>query len=265
MIDELAQFFAVSRIAAKIRMVNAGYEEAAGAFTWIDGAYVKPYAYAKGSLKQNQTYSLSIKDAVRIALADPSFREKAGDGRYVYTDSHFVLNHPKYIIRDESGSLIMTDYARYHMNECCIAFTIGLNGDIDRQYHSECFLNRDQNNPFDFEITFDEGVDEAQRDKMLGETVMDQTSLAKASGVSLRTINRIMNGESRGSRLDIVLMCLGLELPPAVSRFILSLTPHNLVYSDEDCIWYGFAIDHLYTLGVAKIREILHKHGCMNI
>lgn len=290
-IDELARFFVVSRMAAKIRMVDAGYEEAAGAFTWIDGEYVKPYTYAKGSLKPNQTYSLSMKDAVRIALTNSSFREKAGDGRYVYIDSHFVLNHPKYLIRDESGSFIMTDYARYHMNECCIAFNIGLNGDIDRQYHSECFLNRDQNNPFDFEITFDEGVDEAQRDKMLGETVMKdaaflrtlpndfieamkkcidwrgmtQKSLAEASGVTERTISRIMTGESRGSRLDIVLMCLGLELPPAVSRFILSLTPYNLVYSDEDCIWYGFAIDHLYTLGVDRIREILHKQGCMNI
>lgn len=218
-IDELAQFFVVSRMAAKIRMVDAGYEEASGAFTWIDGEYVKPYAYAKGSLKPNQTYSLSMKDAVRIALTTSSFREKAGDGRYVYIDSHFVLNHPKYLIRDESGSFIMTDYARYHMNECCIAFNIGLNGDIDRQYHSECFLNRDQNNPFDFEITFDEGVDEAQRDKMLGETVMKdaaflrtlpndfieamkkcidwrgmtQKSLAEASGVTERTIQTANN------------------------------------------------------------------------
>lgn len=290
-IDELARFFVVSRMAAKIRMVDAGYEEAAGAFTWIDGAYVKPYAYAKGSLKPNQTYSISVKDAVRIALTNPSFRERAGEGRYIYIDSHFVLNHPKYLIHDENGSPVMTDYARYHMNECGIAFTIGLNGDIDRRYHSECFLNRDQNNPFDFEITFDKGIDEAQGNKMLGETVrkdaaflrtlpndfigamrmcidwrgMSQKSLSDASGVSEKTISRIMNGETQGSRVNIVLMCLGLELPPTVSRFILSLTPHNLVYSDEDCIWYGFALDHLYTLGVDRIREILHKQGCENI
>ena len=40
-IDELAAFFMVSRTAAKLRMIDAGYEEAAGAFIYIDGHYVK--------------------------------------------------------------------------------------------------------------------------------------------------------------------------------------------------------------------------------
>ena len=36
-IDALATFFCVSRTAAKIRMIDAGYEEAIGTFTYIDG------------------------------------------------------------------------------------------------------------------------------------------------------------------------------------------------------------------------------------
>ena len=35
-IDELAAFFCVSRLAAKIRMVDAGYEAAIGAFIYVD-------------------------------------------------------------------------------------------------------------------------------------------------------------------------------------------------------------------------------------
>lgn len=38
-IDRLAQFFGVSRLAAKIRMVEVGYKEAIGAFNHIDGRY----------------------------------------------------------------------------------------------------------------------------------------------------------------------------------------------------------------------------------
>lgn len=38
-IDALATFFVVSRHAAKMRMVDAGYKEAIGAFTYIDGRY----------------------------------------------------------------------------------------------------------------------------------------------------------------------------------------------------------------------------------
>jgi hypothetical protein len=39
-IEDLATFFMVSRTAAKLRMIDAGYEEAAGAFIYIDGHYV---------------------------------------------------------------------------------------------------------------------------------------------------------------------------------------------------------------------------------
>lgn len=46
-IDALATFFCVSRLAAKIRMIDAGYEEAVGTFTYIDSHYVKPHRFKK--------------------------------------------------------------------------------------------------------------------------------------------------------------------------------------------------------------------------
>lgn len=59
-IDALATFFCVSRTAAKIRMIDAGYEEAIGTFTYIDGRYVKPHMFKKGALR-NQTLSISAR------------------------------------------------------------------------------------------------------------------------------------------------------------------------------------------------------------
>lgn len=56
---ELSKFFVVSRQAAKIRMIDLGYEEAIGAFTYIDGRYVKPHTFKKGTIKRNQTFSIS--------------------------------------------------------------------------------------------------------------------------------------------------------------------------------------------------------------
>jgi hypothetical protein len=46
-IDEVAAFFVVSRAAAKIRLVDLGFEEAIGTFTYIDGRYVRPHASRK--------------------------------------------------------------------------------------------------------------------------------------------------------------------------------------------------------------------------
>lgn len=53
-IDALATFFVVSRHAAKMRMVDAGYEEAIGAFTYIDGHYVKPHTFKKAVCRKTR-------------------------------------------------------------------------------------------------------------------------------------------------------------------------------------------------------------------
>lgn len=46
-IDKLAEFFGVSRLAAKIRMIDVGYEEAIGAFNFIDGRYIPTHSFKK--------------------------------------------------------------------------------------------------------------------------------------------------------------------------------------------------------------------------
>lgn len=56
-IDYLATFFAVSRLAAKIRMVDAGYEEAVGAFIYTDDYYVQPHKCKRDAIRSNQTFS----------------------------------------------------------------------------------------------------------------------------------------------------------------------------------------------------------------
>lgn len=139
-IDELADFFMVSRTAAKLRMIDVGYEEAAGAFIYIDGHYVKPHAYKKGSIKHNHTYSIPAQDAAIQSIINPKLKDA---DYYVYIDSHFVLNHPRYVYQNEAGETLMTDYARYHVDECCLAFDLSIRGRIEERYHRECFLNRD--------------------------------------------------------------------------------------------------------------------------
>ena len=84
-IDALATFFCVSRLAAKIRMIDAGYEEAVGTFTYIDSHYVKPHRFKKGALERNQTFSIDALDAAIQSIIHPEIR----NGNYLYIDSHF--------------------------------------------------------------------------------------------------------------------------------------------------------------------------------
>lgn len=103
----MAEFFCVSNLAAKIRMIDAGYEEAIGIFTYIDGHYVKPHRFKKGVLEKNQTFSIDALEAAIQSIIHPEIR----NGNYLYIDSHFVLNHPKYVTVNLLGETVLTRYA----------------------------------------------------------------------------------------------------------------------------------------------------------
>lgn len=176
-IDQLVLDFGVSRTAAKIRLIDAGYEEAMGAFTYIDGRYVKPHKATKGFLKRNQTFSISAQDAGILAWKNDELRETLAKGRYIYVDSHFVVNNELYVEQDSEGSTVLTRYARNHMDECCLVFDLSVKSKINDVYHSECFLNRDKESKVDFEVVFHGGYENSTRDKQIDlvkETVLEE-------------------------------------------------------------------------------------------
>jgi len=290
-IDALAAFFRVSRTAAKIRMIDAEYEEAMGAFIYIDGHYVKPHSFKKGALQRNQTFSIGAEDAAIQGLTNPVLGALIRDGSYQYVDSHFVLNHPKYLTQDEFGLTILTDYARTHMEECCLVFDLSVRSGFKERYHSECFLNRDENSTITFDIVYGKGyqfASQEKRAKLLEEKLMEESriysqlptnyhtclkmvrewkdvtfgELAERTMLSERTIRRIVNGEEQGSLNSLILICLGLHLPPKISNHIINNSPFSLNFHNNNShIWYDFVLTHLYPQSMGEIRAFLQEHG----
>lgn len=289
-IDALATFFCVSRTAAKIRMIDAGYEEAIGTFTYIDGRYVKPHRFRKGALEKNQTFSIGAEDAAIQGLTNPTLSALVRDGSYQYVDAHFVLNHPKYVTQDIFGETVLTDYARNHMDECCLIFDLSIKSGCKERYHSECFLNRDEASDIAFDIVYGRGYQHASPEKkaeMLAAKLMEENriygelptnyhtslkivrewkdvtfkELAERTMVNERTIRRIVNGEEQGSLNSIILICLGLHLPPNISSHIIRNSPFSLNFNNDSHIWYNFALTHLYPKSMDEIRAFLQEHG----
>jgi len=289
-IDSLATFFGVSRLAAKIRMIDVGYEEAIGTFTYIDGRYVKPHRFKKGILQRNQTFSIGAEDAAIQSLTNPEMSALVRDGSYLYVDSHFVLNHPKYLTQDIFGNTILTDYARTHMEECCLIFELSVKSGCRERYYSECFLNRDKTSNIDFDIKYCNGFEYAtpeRKAKILADTLADEMrvynelpnsytsslkivrkwkkvtfkELAERIMLNERTIRRIVNGEEQGSLNSIILICLGLHLPPRISNHIIRNSPFSLNFNNNSHIWYDFALTHLYAKSMDEIRTFLLEHG----
>lgn len=167
-IDTLATEFGVSRLAAKIRMIDIGYDEAMGAFIYTDGHYVRPHRTGQRNiLKPNQTFTISYEDVLPQTFAHREISRMAEKGGYQFVENHLVLNSPVFIAQDSYGHTVLTHYARNHMEECCVVFDIEIKSSYGEYYRSECFLNRDETTPITFQIDFNGGYENANKTRQM--------------------------------------------------------------------------------------------------
>ena len=118
----LANYFQVSLMAAKIQLMELGYDVVQSAFVYSDGKYLPPFSFKKGTLEKNQTFVIDEKNAMFVLFMDPELRELYCDGKIIYANSMVCLNTPKYIELNESDMPILTEYALDHIDECCFIF-----------------------------------------------------------------------------------------------------------------------------------------------
>lgn len=116
-IDQLAVDFGVSRQAAKIRLVELGFDGAIGTFNYVDGQYVRLHGFRKGSIEAYQTFTISAQDTAIQRFSNPELREKTASGDYIFVENHFVYNAPLYVQYGVDGRLELTDYARSHIRK----------------------------------------------------------------------------------------------------------------------------------------------------
>ena len=141
-IVELSEFFEVSILSARIRLMDVGYSEAVGALDFVDGQYVPTHSFKAGTLSEKQTFTVPMKDGLIQAAFNADFSKAISRGDFVFIDGHYVINAPKYVFINRYGVLEMTDYALAHMDECCLSFErqTRINPEYNVQRYTECIL-----------------------------------------------------------------------------------------------------------------------------
>ena len=288
-IIQLQSDFLVSRQAAKIRMVELGFDEAIGTFTFLDGHYVKPHGFKKGSLKWNQTFSISIQDAGLTRFLNKKLRSLTADGDYLFIDNHFVFNDPKYVEYNVYGHTDLTAYARSHMDECCLVFDMSIEGSIGSYYHTVCYLNRMET---DYTIKMEWNEDckaripadvvknhnactkdiADMRKKMIDDPAkclqalvewcdITYDQLSRETGLNRKTIKRIDYGETIPKLGTALLICFGLHLPPAISLKFLQVCGHDIRGTNPKEVCILEALTLMYMEPVTDIRDYLKTYA----
>lgn len=252
-IDDLAGFFGVSREAAKLRMLEVGFESVAGVYVYIDGRYLRPHSWRAGTLARDETFSIPAEDAARLMVEDADFAHAAQG--YLYVEGHFVLDDPRYVTRGEDGALMLSDAARYHMDQCCLRFKVVLEG-AQARYGEFCLLSQSAGIPLDpayLSCSPEQQAEQlaeirAERDRILGKIKTtpekawkiliewretNQSELESVTGLSRETINKLATGKTPGNKQTVLLMCFALQLPPEISKFMLGYSKNALAEENE--------------------------------
>ena len=289
-IKDLADFYGVSREAARLRMVQIGYTQAIGALNYVDNHYVPLHGSSKANvIKPTQTYTLSFKDAAYWSFADLKLFTEIYTNKYLFVENHFCLNDSRYIDYEEDEPRLTT-YARMHMEECCILFNYSVLSSvhITDDVIILSALNRDISKLVHFRFTVageppalagpvlkELAADQKELSKYVNGTFsenltalrkyrkMTQVQLGNASGISQTTLSKYTTGtNTKPSKDSLVMLCASLRLPyhGIGDKFMNSAGCALTMANDRDALLIVL-MSTQYTNGVKHFNTCLVDSG----
>lgn len=141
-IEMLADFFQVSKFAAKLRAIELGFVTAIGVWNYIDGSYTPSFSFDIQACDKDETYIIDYRNAAYEVLLDPDQRDVFDKGDYVYVENKLCVDSPEYYYTDDDGIAHLTDYARQHVDKCCLKFknAYKVSATSGDEYYTKCAL-----------------------------------------------------------------------------------------------------------------------------
>ena len=276
-IDELSEFYHVSKQSAKIRLIDAGFEDAA-----------KVYNYDNSP--EPVFSSIEPRDAFYEYYDNAEFRKLIDSGLFVYANGFFVVNDPRYVIRQSDGTLTLTDYAWRNIGECTIRFAYRkINVIIHGQNHADTFHRNNKNTyeqlPYydasrnasvvahasdlqakraEFEAQFEESRLLNKSFWQVAYELMEKKKwntaiFCQATGLNEMVYSRAKNNEdSLPDVRTVISICAGLDLDIIMTNQLLALAGHTLTNSHEHRA-YSFAITGYQGRSIHDRNEFLRS------
>lgn len=268
-IQELALRLNVTNYAIKKRLFDIGIDEVMGVYNWNGYEFVRGFTFKKGSLDLNETYVIKDKDLINLIQTNNSnIIAILYSGQYVYVENHLVINDEKYVEYDRNGRLILSEYARYNLNECALKFKCT---SIKQKYENIamfCYLcsGSQYDLSMDISLSSTENIldpEVADKFKKYQEVMYNTIKVIRgmsfgeaidyirkvqnleikeftddpndSSSISKRQYERYKSGETENLNKRVVIaICLALKLPPNITSELLNLAGITLTNSDED-------------------------------
>lgn len=281
---QLAVTFKVSRSMAKYRMIELGYPEAEGIFAYIENRRIPDYG-CNGTWKRGVTYAIALSEAGALARTQKEFAQALYSGCYTYVEGHFCLDVESYVERDAWMHKRLTAYARHHIDECCIAFSVegryanttyedaraARKTEVKNKYQSRHMMDAEpeskervlQNKMFaeDARLWMKMRMDMPDTIGQAIQAILDakgitQQELAMRIGVSRAAYRKWCS--VRMSLRHIVAICIALDVRADIGEELVRLAGHSFLNNSEHNILHGMLFD-TKDLTVARANEIMRE------
>lgn len=280
-VRDLAEYFKVSKEAAKYRIQELGYLNTDGDLVFIDDAYLPAYDVPEW-LKPFETFDISFDELLGLYRQDKRLQKMLHTGNFLYCEAHLCVNDKKYI-EIKNGKPHLTQYAHENMIECCVLFTKHKTIVID--YKSGVFQDAAPlidyaviGAHFNFIGNVTDPLERAEKRNAIKRYLpnffpdllifhmarlrIQEEDLEDFSGVSVSTITRYRSqNDYKCTEPKLLALSVGLSLEPDFSKDFLKKGGYSF---DKETIvldMIDFMLDTMYKEPVEVWRKYFVSHG----
>lgn len=283
LVNDMAEYFGTTKMIARSRLLEFGYRQVSGISVYIKGQKVPSYV---SSLGKNQTYTVDEFEAVLEYLNNENFRKLIDTGFFVYVDGHYCVDDRKYISYDHYGRRHLSEYAKYHMDECCLVFDIkyesviaAISGGVLHKTASRKVIKYTNRNGgsllteealalrkrIETEIAesnkFRSDFNQMTKD-LMKKTGFSIDRLADETGLSVETIKKMRTSPNVRFNIEtIAAVCIAMHLTRDICELYIDRSPAKFLDDSVDMRLYKYAVFHWYEESVADVNRKLIQHG----
>lgn len=285
-IAALADFFAVSKQSAAIRMTELGYNDAVR-FTDPNSAVNESGKQRErtGSKATRHQLPITVEDAFKLYLENESLRETIDTGVFCYADGYFVLRDSRYV-RPEGTVHHLTEYAKTHLAECTLDFSVRLVAEQYLIHDASSYMMYRSDTVFKEEKSFDANTQNTE----IYNKAKDFEKKFQRSAATHKTANELLleymdndhwntttfvwktnlgpNDYSRVKKPDytfkmpaLVAMGVGLGLDLQEMEEVLKLAGLYFKENDKEQQAYKYLFTGMYGKSIDECNEFLERVG----
>lgn len=281
-INNVSEFFKVSKQSAAIRMFELGYVEAEAYCSGESNVSTEQLQHRKATQAKRHQRPISLLDAFKLYRENDLLRETLNTGAFCFAEGYFVLNDKRYLTDTGNGIKSMTSYAREHLAECTLDFAIKLipdsliHGTSQMMYRSDNVFNTEstydantQNTElFNIAKDFEKRLKRAQATattpaawmkKRMDEEHWYESTFEDKTGLDKMNYSRVQGGVHNFTLRPLVAMGVGLGLDLSEMEEVLRLGGMSFKPGDKEQEAYKFLFTAFYGKDIDTCNDFLKE------